>query len=100
MPRRDHQLIDPARLRELEQQAQEGKDFRAALNSLGSKRLDRMQAIREGEQNRGVKGVSEVIAFSRGWLEFESDLGDALVKIQRQREGQPVAEPVGEGLPF
>jgi hypothetical protein len=83
--RRDQRLIHPARLAELEELAQDGQDMRAALNTLSSKRLQMMEAVR----TEAVRGVTENIA--RGWLEFESDLGDALLEIQRKR---------GEEAPF
>lgn len=76
-------LIDPKRLAELEELAQDGKDMRAALKSLESKRLRQMQIIREG----GARPYTE--AQARGWLEFESDLGDALLKVQANRSEAP-----------
>ena len=84
--RKDQQLVHPARLAELEELAQDGRDMRAAVNSLGTKHLRMMEAVRT-EHLRA--GVTENIA--RGWLEYESDLGDALLDVQRKR---------GEEAPF
>ena len=81
MGRKDQRLISPARLDELETLAQDGKDMRAALNSLSSKRLVNMEVIREGQSPL----YDVVTAAARGWIEFESDLGDALLKEQAKR---------------
>ena len=97
--RRDMRMTDPQYVRELEELAQDGRDMRAAIDSLGSKRLQAMEVLREAD--RSVKGVPELVAFSSGWLAFESDLGDALLKIQRKREGtEPVDADDPDGMPF
>ena len=85
--RKDQKLIASTRLAELEELAQDGKDMRAALQTLSSKRLQMMEAIRTAPFLG--HGIAETTA--RGWLEFESDLGDALLEIQRKR---------GEEAPF
>ena len=87
MGRKDQRLISPARLDELETLAQDGKDMRAALNSLSSKRLQMMETVREGL----AVGADIEYDMARGWIEFESDLGDALLKEQAKR---------GEGAGF
>lgn len=74
--RKDQRLIHPDRLAELEERAQDGVDLRAALRSLNSKRYRMMERIRLNPDSS---------AQARGWLEFESDLGDALLQLQRQR---------------
>lgn len=82
--RTDQRLIHPAELDALRELAQDGKDMRAALNSLSSKRLRMMERIRTEQPYVPAD-------FERGWIEFESDLGDALLEIQRKR---------GEEAPF
>lgn len=77
--RRDQQLIHPAALAELKELAQDGKDMRAALNTLKSKRLQMM------EQSRSFPVGGDIGNRARGWLECESDLGDALLEVQRKR---------------
>jgi hypothetical protein len=74
--RRDQRLIDPARLSELEELAQDGWEFRRALGSLGPKRLRMMEAVREERADA---------EYARGWIGFESDLGDALLAITSER---------------
>lgn len=82
LSRRDQRLIHPTRLAELEELAQDGKDMRAALASLSSKRLQMMELIR----------TNPPAMRASGWIEFESDLGDALLEIQRKR-----GEGIGDG---
>ena len=83
--RRDQQLIHPAELAELRALAQDGKDMRAALNSLKTTRYIMMERVRILDRDH--------VDFhhASGWLEFESDLGDALLEVQRKR---------GEEAPF
>jgi hypothetical protein len=74
--RRDQRLIDPQRLAALEELAQDGRDVRGALVSLGPKRLRMMEVVRE--ERPGAE-------YARGWIGFESDLGDALLAIAAKR---------------
>jgi hypothetical protein len=83
MNRRDQQLINKAELDQLRELAQDGQDMRAALTSLSTKRLEKMEAVRVGNST----GFGVDVPVARGWLEFESDLGDALLAIQRKRMG-------------
>jgi hypothetical protein len=83
--RNDQRLIHPDRLAELEQLAQDGRDMRAAVQSLQPKKLRMMQIVREGGE-----AVGDIVA-AQGWLEFDSDLGEALLEVQRKR---------GEEAPF
>lgn len=82
--RKDQQLIDAKELAELRERAQDGVDLRAALRSLNAKRYQMMEIIREGE-----KHPFGVPSHARGWLEFESDLGEALLTEQRRRGEAP-----------
>lgn len=76
--RKDQRLISPARLAELEELAQDGKDMRWAIKRLDPKRYEMMAKIRD---------ESTDAERARGWLEHESDLGDALLEILGKREG-------------
>ncbi len=92
--RKDQRLINPDRLEELETLAQDGKDMRQALESVKAKHYQMMEVVRGG---LGVDDTAYDKA--RGWLEFESDLGDALLEIRKRREGD--AQPAEDGeLPF
>lgn len=91
--RKDSRLINADELAQLRERAQDGVDMRAALNSLSSKRLEKLEVVRVGV---GTQPVFEV-SMARGWLEFESDLGDALLRIRQQREGDI---PSDDGVPF
>lgn len=89
--RKDQRLISPADLDELKERAQDGIDMRAALNTLSTKRLQMMETVRTGVAPGLKVPFMFTEAEARGWLEFESDLGDALLEIQSKR---------GEGVSF
>ena len=74
--RRRQQPFDARRLAALEELAQDGRDVRRALMSLGTKRFEMMADIREERHNP---------EYARGWIGFESDLGDALLDIVNKR---------------
>ncbi len=91
--RKDQRLINPDRLEELETLAQEGRDMRAALLSLAPRHYEMMEIA------RSTTSGSYEWGFAKGWLEFESDLGDALLDIRKRREGD--AQPAEDDeLPF
>lgn len=74
--RRPLRLISPAAVAELEELAQDGRDIRRALGTLGPQRLRMMEAVRL---------ASPQAEYARGWIGFESDLGDALLAIAAER---------------
>lgn len=82
--RKDQRLIDPQRLAELEERAQDGIDMREALNSLKAKHYYAMEMVREAQHPSAVNMEQN---YYRGWLQFETDLGDALLGIRKRREG-------------
>lgn len=88
--RKDQRLIDSQRLAELEERAQDGIDMREALQSLKSKHYGMMEIVRNGHGPR-------LVAEAQGWLEYETDLGDALLLIRKRREGDL---PADEETPF
>lgn len=83
-----HQLIDPKRLAELEQQAEDGVRLRAALKSLDPKRYEMMEITR-------VATLDSLGTRARGWLECYDQLGEALAA-----QPENVAAIDDEAVPF
>jgi hypothetical protein len=73
--RKDQRLIHPAELEQLRELAQDGRDVREALEALGPKRLQMMETARLDAGNERAQG----------WLDFDSDLGDAILAVQARR---------------
>lgn len=71
--------LDTELYENLKRKAKELDDYMAAQRSLSDKHYRMMDRLRDHESS-GLECV-----FARGWLRYESDFGDALLKVMGER---------------
>lgn len=71
--------VDAEVYENLKRKAQELDDYMAAQRSLSDKHYRMMDRLRDDESS-----ALECV-FARGWLRYESDFGEALLKVMKER---------------